>query len=130
MPSPTNTARDRIAEMLGWKLSASSNVTVTDSANMRRGPLPHSEDYDVWESTTHTRMGHPIPATLDFVSEVTDGQWCDAWFPYGIAGINHEERLSTAFNYLLQRLQIMQANDPPAFAAWQDKARKVLEGKR
>ena len=113
MPSPTETHRDTIAEMLGF-----TQHVLDDGMNPS---MPY------WQSPSND-MGrsHPIPNTIDFVSAA----WPDGVAFCKITGDTHEQRLEAAFHWYRAELNYLRAHDRPAFDAAVAKARRVLEGKR
>jgi len=146
MSDPLTQARDRIAELCGWK----PMEMFDDPPGITR----------VWwlHQISPTRTAHPIPACLNWVSKVwPDGvAWRRVWEYYDEADdyedytgylkwyatirIGTDEKLNVSglrdsgdeltdrMTLLAGVLAWLQSNDPPAFAAVVERIKKEIRG--
>ena len=130
MSDPLTQARDRIAELCGWK-----------RWHVKGDGIDH-EDASGWyrRSKTLADPKHPIPASLDFVSRVwpegvtwdkvySEHDWKVDWGAYGYKNSwlsEYDDELTARLELLAQALVWIEEYDPPAFAAAVEKIRKEI----
>lgn len=115
------TARDTIAELIGLVYVPAVRCWYTD--------LEAEDQHFICADPKH-----PIPNTLDFVSEAWPDECSNpnvTGRPPDVYGLrSHEDRLERFFDAYLQALVWLRDNDRPAFDAAVEKARRVMKEAR